>query len=322
MLTYNLSVKKILSSCSLDPEWQRNSNLWPTPVVNQYLDDVIDGNPMAPILVFKDKKLKKRVVIDGKQRISNLMAYLKHPDTPAEEKDRIQKYEFAVVEYQNSYFEKDNAKKGDLLDIQKVVDFFHKTNSAGVQLNAQEVRRAVNLNKPYIKFVKKVRFTETFEDFLSLFSVNETEIDRMQLRFLDEEFILKTMAYHYIDNFSLSPYAGKLIETSVAIQKRQVLEEDFEHIFRSFINLYSNEELKDVRFAAKYKGIMPLIVGVITQYDKKELKNHKKAIVAFLEDFWSLTSLEIAQKHCLTFNSGSGFYRAISNLIINRMDDI
>ena len=65
MLTYNLSFKKVMSSCSIEPEWQRNSNLWPTRVVNQYLDDILDGNPMAPILVFKDKELKKKVVIDG-----------------------------------------------------------------------------------------------------------------------------------------------------------------------------------------------------------------------------------------------------------------
>jgi len=319
MLTYNLSFKKVMSSCSIEPEWQRNSNLWPTRVVNQYLDDILDGNPMAPILVFKDKELKKKVVIDGKQRISNLLTYLKHPDATPEEKATIKEYEFAVVEYPYAYFEKESTGK---LDIQKVVDFFHKTNSLSMKLNAQETRRALDIKKPYVRFVKDARNSGTFNKFLDLFAISEDDIDRMQLRFLDEEFILKTMGYHYIEDFNRSPYTAKLIESSVAPKSRKVLKADFEKVFGSFLELYANGGLGEVRFVTKYKGVMPLIIGIITQYDRKDLKRYRKEIVSFLDDFWVLSSQEIALKHRMNFNSGSGFYRAICDLILAKMDEL
>ncbi len=53
----------------------------------------------------------------------------------------------------------------------------------------------------------------------------------MRRRFMDEEFILRTLAYYYVDNFNKSPYTGKLIDEVVALKTRKELDQDFEHIF-------------------------------------------------------------------------------------------
>lgn len=318
LTTYNLSVRKILSSCSVDPEWQRNANLWPSNVVHRYLEDVIGGKPIAPLLVYRDKKLKKRVVLDGKQRVSNLRDFLKSKGISKEDKKAVNDYEFAVVEYPQALF----SDTDNNIDLEKVVEFFHKTNSLGTKLTAQEIRRALHINKDYIRFVKQARDSALFQDFLYLFEITDTDSQRMRLRFWDEEFILKTLGYYYLENFNQASYSAKVIDELVVGKTYKELNAAFSRVFETMIAFYDDDSLGEVKFTSKYKGIMPMLIGVVAQYEPSDLQKNAKAIKAFIEDFWMLSHQEIAQKNALTFNSGSGFYRAICSILLNRMDSL
>jgi len=261
------------------------------------------------------------VVIDGKQRISTLQDFLNQEDLDASDRRAVQNYKFSVVEYSKNQF-KSSAE--DDVDVNRVVDFFYKTNSLGAKPNAQEIRRAKDIKKPYVRFAKKAANTDLFRSFLDLVGVSDRDYDKMRLRFFDEEFILKTMAYFYTENLDRSLYAGKIIEDTVSLKSKKELEADFKDIFGTFLKLYEGFQISsEFHFGNKYKGLMPLVLGIISQYSHEDIENNQKAIRKFLEDFWVLSTKDIAKKYSLTFTSGSsGFYRAVSNVIMHRMDTL
>lgn len=316
--THVTKVKDIIKKYRVDPDWQRNCNVWSLKTAKIYIDDVINQKPMPPILAFKNKTTRENIVIDGKQRICTLRDILAGDELTRGEKKAVENYEFTVNHYSEKYFHTD--KK---LDPDKVVEFFTKTNTSGTPPNAQEIRRAVHHTHPYIKYVKQESVSKRFLAFLNKFEVSKTDYQKAHNRFLDEEFILKTLAYYFTENFIQSPYTNKIIDKIVAKKSKKNLEEAFESILDTFDALYLKDTTpKRVRFIGKYKGVMPIILGLLAQFDIKGIKENREEIKEFLKELWFLNHPAIATKNKLAHNSGSGFYRAIVNLIVDKMDNL
>jgi hypothetical protein len=274
---------------------------------------------MPPILALKSGSVGN-VVIDGKQRICNLIKALESDSLTDEDRQKISNYEYSINHYDESYFYKDDE---DTTDTDKIVDFFYKTNSMGTRLNAQEIRRALDFNKPYIKFVKKEKVSHRFNKFLNSFGLLEHHHEQISLRFLDEEFILKLLGFYYTEDYVRSPYTNMVIDTLVAHRSQKDLEESFGSVLDVFEALYSDSDTpKLIRFQAKYKGVMPIILGLLGQYDIDDIYKNRHKIGVFLNHFWFLRHDELAERFSINFNSGSGFYRAVVNLIIDKLDDL
>lgn len=314
-----LKVKDIIKKYVIDPEWQRNCNIWSNRTIETYIKDILDGRPMPPILALQSKTAGN-VVIDGKQRICTLMDALDNSDFTMDEKKQIRNYEYNVDHYSDNLFKKDSS---DIIDTQKIVDFFYKTNSLGTRPNGQEIRRALHYNRPYIKYVKKEKTSARFKKFLDQFGLADHVVNQIGLRFMDEEFILKTLAFYYTQDFNKSPYTNKIIDQVVSKKSQKNLEESMQTVLEMFAALYDDSDLpKQINFLRKYKGVMPIILGLLSQYEVEDIHKHRHKIGEFLNHFWFMRHDEIAQRFDFTFNSGSGFYRAVVMLIVDKMDGL
>lgn len=310
--------KELIADYKIDPEWQRNADLWSKKNTNTYLKDLLAGKPMPPILTYHDPANKECIVLDGKQRITNIQKALKDASFTNKEKKTLENYPFIVNHYSPTYF-----KSEGLFDSEKIVDFFYKTNALGSKPNSQEIRRALHYKKPYIKFVKKERDSKRFKNFLSQFDLNDKDLAKIRLRFLDEEFILKVLCYYFNHDLIKSPYTNLIIDNVVSKKTMKNLDECLGEIFEVFDAVYEGTDIpKRIPFVSKYKGVMPIILGVLAQYDTEEILENREPLITFLNDFWFLNHDGIAAKHNFTFNSGSGFYRAVINLIVDKMDVI
>lgn len=312
-----VKVKDLIKNYAIDPEWQRNCNLWAGRTVETYVNDVIDGRPMPPILAMDSEDGK--VVIDGKQRICNLINALEDEDITEEDAKAISEYKFFVNHYNEDFFAK---KSNDDLDSGKVIDFFYKTNSMGTRLNAQEIRRAVHFNQPYIKFAKKEKKSDRFLNFLDQFQITDNDIKNIGQRFLDEEFILKVLGFYYTEDFVSSPYTAKVID-SLSDTTQKELSESFGLVLEVFNALYHDTDTpSQIRFISKYKGIMPIILGLLGQYETKDIRKNRHQIGEFINSFWFMRHDDLAERFGLNYNSGSGFYRAVVKLVVERLDNI
>jgi hypothetical protein len=193
----------------LNPEFQREGNLWSESVMSRLIESVLVRFPL-PAFYFDASDDERWLVVDGLQRLYTFKRFVVECETePGEEKDKkplkLKGLEF-LTDYEGKTFaELPHNMQRRLREAQITAYFikpgtprevkysiFHRINTGGLILNAQEIRNALNQEGHAARYLKEVSALPIFKGVVNI------SPRRMQ----DRELILRHMA------FRLHPYQG------------------------------------------------------------------------------------------------------------------
>ncbi len=198
----------------IDPDFQRQS-IWTEAAQTRFIDSLIKQLPIPSMSISLDYKTDKRLVVDGLQRISTIIKFLKE-DTDwrlsnLEDIDPRIKGK-TVQEIKQDYPELYSRVENLSLPITvirfdsskpKHMDYlftiFHRLNTGGTRLNNQEIRNGIyqgvfnNLLKDCVNYENWIKITPVKR------SVSKKKKDfqenELKNRFENEEFVLRFFAF-------------------------------------------------------------------------------------------------------------------------------
>ncbi len=184
----------------LNPEFQRNADLWDKSKMSRLIESILLKLPL-PIFYFDVSNPDKWIVVDGLQRLSSIKKFM----VDNEKRLKLHDLEFLHELDGKSY---DNLERGfkRILDETQINTYqieaqtpkkvrysiFHRINTGGLVLNAQEIRQALNQGGKGVQFLKDIAEDEVFKSIVNLRS------NRMS----DRELVLRFVA------FKLPTYQG------------------------------------------------------------------------------------------------------------------
>ena len=175
----------------LNPDFQRNSLLWNYQKMSRLIESILLRLPL-PVFYFDVADPDRWIIVDGLQRLSTLKAFI------VDKKFKLRNLEFLTSLNNKSYEELDNNLKRVINETQIITyqiesqtpkqvrySIFHRINTGGLSLNAQEIRQAINQTNDGVKFLKRVSSDERFKRIVNIRS------DRMA----DRELVLRFVAF-------------------------------------------------------------------------------------------------------------------------------
>jgi len=199
----------IHNEIDLNPDFQREGDLWPDSKKSQLIESILLGLPLPSFYFSEDENSKVWQVVDGLQRLSTFKSFI------VDKKLMLQGFEFL-----KGY---DGKKYDDLSreDIRKISAFkvnvyiidkqtpknvkfliFKKVNTAGLILTSQEMRHALNQGVP-TKFLKKLADLEEFK--------KATDYKIPSKRQEDRDFTNRFVAFYLLYG-NIDKYEGTLDE--------------------------------------------------------------------------------------------------------------
>lgn len=306
---------------NLLPDFQRSPDLWSDRTMSLLIESILLNLPL-PAFYFDGSNPDKWIVVDGLQRLSTLQKFVvfadKHhaPDKyknrlilknletlpeingkdynelPSRMKRRIS--EFTVTLYR--------IKPGTSKNVKYSI--FHRINTGGLNLNAQEIRNALNQDSDAPEFLKLLSGNESFRLIVNISS------KRMQ----DRELILRFMAYQILepDDYrgSMSQFLDlameKLGEVEVG-EKYKLLEQKFiqslliaqkvfgEHVFSKSIRSGNNS------FNRTLYEVWTYYFSFIDESQEQCLLENKESFIKDFQELLTQTEFDDA----ITFASAS-----------------
>ena len=227
----------------LNPDFQRNSDLWKNKKMSRLIESILLRLPL-PTFYFDVSNPDKWIVVDGLQRLSTLKRFV------IDGKLILNELEFLTKLNGQNYNELDRSLLRIIDDTQIITyqieaqtpkkvrySIFNRINTGGLALNAQEVRQALNQEEKGVKFLKEICENKEFKEIVNLKSV----------RMLDRELVLRFIAFkltNYKDfNFNyLSDFLDEAMEKLDAIQDETIL------------NNYKNDLIETLKFSEEILG--------------------------------------------------------------------
>ncbi|MFZ2969299.1 MAG: DUF262 domain-containing protein [Sulfuricurvum sp.] len=177
----------------LNPEFQRNADLWDKSKMSRLIESILLKLPL-PIFYFDVSNPDKWIVVDGLQRLSSIKKFM----VDNEKRLKLHNLEFLHELDGKSY---DNLERGfkRILDETQINTYqieaqtpkkvrysiFHRINTGGLVLNAQEIRQALNQGGKGVQFLKDIAESEVFK----------TIVDLKSNRMSDRELVLRFVAF-------------------------------------------------------------------------------------------------------------------------------
>ena len=194
----SLVTKLTHEEIDLNPEFQRNEDLWDKKKMSRLIESILLKLPL-PVFYFDVSNPEKWIVVDGLQRLSSIKKFM------VEKKLKLQNLEFLSELNGQNYDDLDRNLKRVIEDTQLITyqieaqtpkkvrySIFHRINTGGLVLNAQEIRQALNQGRYGVRFLKDIAEDEVFKTIVGLKS------NRMS----DRELVLRFVA------FKLPTYQG------------------------------------------------------------------------------------------------------------------
>ncbi len=177
----------------LNPDFQRNPDLWDKTKMSRLIESILLKLPL-PIFYFDVSNPDKWIVVDGLQRLSSIKKFMVDDD----KRLKLHNLEFLHELENKSYDDLERGLKRILDETQintyqieaqtpKKVRYsiFHRINTGGLVLNAQEIRQALNQGGNGVRFLKDIAEDNIFKTIVGLKS------NRMS----DRELVLRFVAF-------------------------------------------------------------------------------------------------------------------------------
>lgn len=224
----------------LNPDFQRNSDLWNRTKMSRLIESIILRLPL-PIFYFDVSNSDKWIVIDGLQRLSTIKKFI------VDKKLKLNNLEFLTDLNGKGYDDLGRSIQRIIEETQintyqmepqtpKEVRYsiFNRINTGGLSLNPQEIRQALNQKNNGVKFLREIVEEETFKEIVGITSK----------RMIDRELVLRYLA------FKICPYEDFY---NKGITLSTFLDETMEYIDSEIFtiekfNEMKNELLKNLKF--------------------------------------------------------------------------
>jgi hypothetical protein len=215
MTLSNLIDKLKFDEIDLNPDFQRNPDLWNQSKMSRLIESILLKLPL-PVFYFDVSDPDKWLVVDGLQRLSTIKKFIDN-DKPL----KLKGLEFLNELDGKKYKELDRALIRTINETNIVTyqiegqtpkevrySIFNRINTGGISLNAQEVRQALNQKGNGVTFLKKVSKKEVFRKIVNI----------KPTRMLDRELILRFIAFKIdqkiYENFTFNNM-GKFLDKSM-----------------------------------------------------------------------------------------------------------
>lgn len=190
----------------LSPEFQRTSNVWSDVKKSRLIESILLGLPIPTFFFSEDEKTKKRLVIDGLQRLTTLKEFVLEKENPLRLTglEILKKFEGATFDdleraeirrIKSLKITTNTLLRGTPPDVKFII--FQRVNSGGVPLTWQELRHAMNQGTP-ARFIKELAESEAF--------LNATQRRVTTDRMLDRDFANRFVAFY----LGLGTYSGEM----------------------------------------------------------------------------------------------------------------
>ena len=274
----------------IQPEFQRNV-VWQTSEQTRFIDSLIKQLPIPSLCFAYDRKQEKRIVIDGLQRITSIVNFLKegndswHLSRLSDVSSEISGKSIAEIKKENYplFTRVRNVSipvtvlMCDLKEethLNYLFTIFHRLNTGGQRLNNQEIRNCI-YGGPFNNLLKEVANSEIWKN---LFNIPKKD------RFVSEEILLRTFAF--IDK--LNDYKSNLAKfLNHYMKEKQNIDENEIQRFRYLINstlLLITEKINDKQIIKDTFGRTlqeGLLVGMVKNIDHLKTKTSDEINVMF-----------------------------------------
>lgn len=282
---YNLMERLENNEIDLEPEFQRNGNLWPMDQQSRLIESMMLKIPI-PAFYFNAANDDKWIVIDGLQRLTALQNFLVgQPD----EAGNNRKEPFVGLQYLEAF---NNLTFDELprqyvrriretpivaYTVEKgtpdvvVYNIFQRINTGGLQLNPQEIRQALYTGKA-TRLIQHLAENEEFQ----VATQHAIESERMT----DREYVTRFIAFTELDY--RTEYKGNIDEFLIKALKK--------------VNTYTEEELQ--RVAVGFERVMRYSKAVFDRYAfRKYNENWRRSpINKALFELWSVCFSELSDQ--------------------------
>jgi hypothetical protein len=187
----SLVTKLTHEEIDLNPDFQRSEDLWDRKKMSRLIESILLKLPL-PVFYFDVSDPEKWIVVDGLQRLSSIKKFM------VGNKMKLTKLEFLTELEGKSYDDLDRTLKRIIEDTQLITyqieaqtpkkvrySIFHRINTGGLVLNAQEIRQALNQGGKSVQFLKDLAENDIFKKIVGLKSN----------RMLDRELVLRFIAF-------------------------------------------------------------------------------------------------------------------------------
>lgn len=185
----SLVTKLTHEEIDLNPEFQRNEDLWDRTKMSRLIESILLKLPL-PVFYFDVSNPEKWIVVDGLQRLSSIKKFM------VDKKLKLHNLEFLDELEGRNYDDLDRNLKRVIEDTQLITyqieaqtpkkvrySIFHRINTGGLVLNAQEIRQALNQSGQGVKFLKDIAENDVFKTIVGLKS-NRMSDRELVLRFI------------------------------------------------------------------------------------------------------------------------------------------
>lgn len=314
----------------LNPDFQRNSYLWDKTKMSRLIESILLKLPL-PIFYFDVSNPDKWIVVDGLQRLSTIQKFI------VDKKLKLHNLEFLNELEDKSYDDLERSFKRVIDETQintyqieaqtpKKVRYsiFHRINTGGLSLNAQEIRQALNQEGKGVEFLKEIVEEDIFKRVVGLKSN----------RMLDRELVLRFIAFKLsnYDEFMFNNM-GEFLDDSMdkldKINKQEILNQLKEDLidtlkFSETILGEGHRFSRSIADEQKIKSLNRSLFDVIT-VSFSEIKDKDKFLEKkelFLEKFMELLHDEQSEfTKAITEGTSSKNAIEIRFRIMNRIID-
>ncbi len=218
----------------LNPEFQRNGDLWDEKKKSQLIESILLGLPLPSFYFYIDNAKKKWVVIDGLQRLCSLKDFMVDRKLTLQGLEFLEKGKYSIPFEKFEYFDQLailmhpvtlNVLSGETSAEARYI-IFQRVNSKGTQLNPTEMRNALYQGLA-TKLLSKMVMSELFKIMVS----SQMSTKRMK----DKEFASRFLLFFLTDYHD---YDGRLdISISNLMDRinKTVNQDEIDCIYNSFI---------------------------------------------------------------------------------------
>jgi hypothetical protein len=234
-------------SLDIQPEFQREL-VWKNPDKTRFIDSLIKQLPIPSLCFSYDPKQQKWLVIDGLQRISTIISFLRGDDWKLAKIEDVEpsiagistagiKNTESLLQFyrrvENStipitVLRCDYSNKNHL---SYLFTIFHRLNSTGLKLNNQEIRNCI-YSGPFNRLLREL---DDYGNWRKINKMKKNESYRMQ----KQELILRFFAfYHDLDNYTgnLASYLNNFMASNRFMNNDEI--ESNKQIFKGTIDIY------------------------------------------------------------------------------------
>jgi hypothetical protein len=234
-------------SLDIQPEFQRDL-VWKNPDKTRFIDSLIKQLPIPSLCFSYDPKQQKWLVIDGLQRISTIISFLRGDDWKLARIEDVEpniagvsaagiKNTANLLQY---YRRVENSTipitvlrcdYSDKTHLSYLFTIFHRLNSTGLKLNNQEIRNCI-YSGPFNRLIREL---DNYSNWRKINKMKKNESYRMQ----KQELILRFFAfYHDLDNYTgnLASYLNNFMAVNRFMDNNDI--EKNKQLFRDTIDIY------------------------------------------------------------------------------------